>query len=136
MKKITLRFGAPKEITNPGMDGVVIRFPFTEVDTDLIGSPEEKQRTTNHHLKVTISRWVTTNWKMEENEDLTKVIFEIAKRKLIESLQGGGQLKDEFEVKITTQTHTAQLPFDPDRIQWPDGTTVSVEIREPLGFVA
>ncbi len=106
------------------VEGVVIRFPFTAVDTDLIGAAEEKQHTTNHRLKVTISRWVTTNWKMEEDEDLAKVIFEVAKRRLIESLQRGGQLKGEFEIKITTKTHTARRPFDPKRIQWPDGTAL------------
>jgi len=70
---------------------------------------------------------------MEENAELVKVIFEIAKRQLVASLQQGEQLKDEFRFSITTRTHKT-LPFDPERLQRPDGQEVVVEVRGQLGF--
>ena len=44
MKEKTLCFSQHKNITPSGQDGAVIRFPFTMVDSGLIGSPEESQK--------------------------------------------------------------------------------------------
>jgi hypothetical protein len=135
MKSITLKFGTPKDITPPGLIGAEIRFPFTAIATELIDSPEEKQHTANHKIRAkTTATWIPTVWKMEENVALVKVIFEIAKRQLVASLQRGEQLKDEFEVNITTMTHRT-LPFEPDPLQWPEGQMFPVEVREQIGFI-
>ena len=58
MKEKTLCFSQHKNITPSGQDGAVIRFPFTMVDSGLIGSPEESKKTTSHRLEVTISNSV------------------------------------------------------------------------------
>jgi hypothetical protein len=135
MKNITLEFGTPEDTTPPGLIGAEIRFPFTAIATELIDSPEEKQHTTRHRIRAkATATWIPTVWKMEENAALVKVIFEIAKLQLVASLQRGEQLKDEFVVNITTMTHRT-LPFDPDRLQRPDGQTVPVEVHEQIGFI-
>ena len=133
MKSITLKFGAPKNITPGGMDGSVVRFPFTAVDTNLVGSPEETQRTTNHRLKVTISRWASAQWGAED-KDIVKVMFEMAKRQLVKSLEDGTPLADEFAPPMISYVPKSKMPYDPDRLEWPDGQTCIVEVRSAIGF--
>jgi hypothetical protein len=129
MRRTTLGFGSPEDITPRGMDGFAIRFPFTAVDTDLIGKPEETYNTTNHRLRVEVMQFVSPTWKMDEDSDTVKVILEFAKRELVEDLKRGGQLRGEFPVSMNKRP-----PFDPDCLQSPDGMTVEVEIREPMGY--
>ena len=135
MKRITLTFGAPQNVTprNLQISGVVIAFPFAAVDTDLIGMPEEKRRTTNHCLKVTISRWASDQWGAGD-EDTIKVIFELGRRQLVKHLEDGNPLPNEFAPPMISYVPKSKLPFDPDRLKLPDGLTFVVEIRPPIGF--
>jgi hypothetical protein len=134
MKQIRLTFGTPRNVTPPGMDGTVIRFPFTAVDADLVGAPEEEQNTTSHRLKITISRWQSVQWKAKSDTDIVKVMFEVGKRQLVKSLAAGNPLTDEFAPPMISYVPKSKLPFDPDRLDWPDGLTCIVEMRPKIGF--
>jgi hypothetical protein len=132
MKNKTLRFGTPKNITPRGRDGIVIHFPFTAVDSDLIGAPEERQQTSTHTVDVTISKWRRNTWKVHD-DGLLKVLFEIARRDLAR-LYDDGQLPQTHEVKVMTNTHPEDCPYDPSRIQNPDGAVVVLEPSRRIGF--
>ena len=133
MRRKTLRFGSPTNTTPPGLDGMVIRFPFTMVDSQLVGAAEECQKTSRHTLDVTISRTRRAAWNMDDS-DLVRVLFEIGKRKCDERLQEG-DLPEHVAVEVTAATHPAECLFDPERISNPDGAEVVVEIRSKIGFV-
>jgi hypothetical protein len=133
MKRITLTFGAPQDVTPPGKDGSAIRFPYTAVDTNLVGSPEEKQNTTSHRLTVTISRWASTNWGADD-KDIVKVMFEVGRRQLVKALEDGNPLPKEFTPPMISYVPKSTLPYDPDRLEWPEGQTCVVEVRSPIGF--
>ena len=127
MKEKTLTFGTPKNITGPGQDGVVYEFPFSTVDSEQIGSPEEQQVTTAHCLTVECVRSRCTAWKRKLSEgDLQKVLFEIGRRELLKRAAAEG-LKGNETVIVHTRTHGATPPFDPSRIPEPNGVIVTVQ---------
>lgn len=130
MNEKTLIFGNPENITRPGDDGIVYRFPFSVVDSDLIGSPEEAQVTTRHSLTVRASRSRLGAWSLSDS-DLQRVLFEIGKRELTERAARDALKADEI-VNVNTVTHCASVPFDPSRIADPSGQVVRVE-RVPRG---
>ncbi|CAG0992605.1 hypothetical protein ANAEL_02385 [Anaerolineales bacterium] len=117
MKKILLRFGAHENVTKSGKDGTDILFKFTMVNTDLVGSPDETIKTTSKRMTVSISRTLRVTWGIDA-DDLMLILFEIGRREIIERLRQKGQLSgDEFV--IVQQENVC--PFDPKRIQHPDG---------------
>lgn len=128
----TLSFGAPKNITPPGLDGIIYRFPFTVVDTELVGRPEERQKTTAHRIDVGISRSRRIGWAISD-EELVKVLFEIGKRKVVEVLQIG-DLPEGLKLEVTTATHPGNCPFDPSRIKDAAGSVIEVDIPSRIGF--
>lgn len=121
VKQKTLTFGKPENITPPGKDGLLFRFPFSAVDSDLIGSPEEARVTTRHRLTVETSRTRLAAWKLSD-ADLLKVFFEIGRRELVEKV-AQGQLNAEEKVFVKDP----RPPFDPSRIADPNGFVVTVE---------
>jgi hypothetical protein len=132
MKQKTLIFGTPKNVTNPGVASTVYRFPFTMVDSDLIGKPEQQRSTSEHRLIVEISRW-NERWAMSES-DYVKVLFEIGRRDVEKKLCDKGSLGKEEKVTITTKTHPGDCPFDPVLIKEPEGYTCTVDIKSSIGF--
>ena len=128
----TLTFDAPRHITPPGLDGIVYRFPFAAVDSEMVGMPEEQHKTTYYRIDVRISRSRRIGWAVSD-EELVKVLFEIGKRKIVETLQSG-DLPEQLQLDVTTATHPAQCPFDPSRIKNPEGAVIEVEVRSRIGF--
>jgi len=125
MKELTLTFGKPENITRPGDDAIVYRFPFSAIDSELIGSPEETRVTTSHHLVVKIVLSRLAAWKLSDLE-LQKELFEIGRRVVIEKAKQG-TLSPEEQVVVNTSTHSSAIPFDPSRIADPDGAVIIVE---------
>ena len=126
MNELTLRFGKPKNITPPGDDYVVVyRFPFSAIDSKLIGSPEEARMATSHRLVVKITPSRRAAWPLSESE-LQKELFEIGLREIVERAKRGNLSADE-QVVVNTSTHSSTVPFDPSRIVEPDGAIVVVE---------
>lgn len=133
MKQVTLTFGQPQDITLRGQDGIVYRFPFTSIDSDLIGSPEENRLTKSHQLIVEITRSRLAAWKLA-GIDLQNELFEIGLRELVEKVKKGS-LNTEEKVTINTSTHSAIPPFDPSRIDDPNGAVITIEQEQPrIGF--
>lgn len=133
MNDSLLRFVKYKNVTNTAEaeDGTSILFAFTMVNGDLIGSPEEAAKTTSKRMKVSISCSVRNPWGIDDDE-LILVLFEIGRREIIEKLRQQGQLSDD-EFVVVPRMDTC--PFDPKRIQHPDGFTVIVDIPTKIGFI-
>ena len=125
MKELTLKFGKPENITRPGDDAIVYRFPFTSIDSERIGSPEETRLTTSHRLVVRIVLSRLAGWKLSDSE-LQKELFEIGRRVIVEKAKQG-PLDPEEQVVVNTSTHSSTLPFDPSRLDDPDGAVIIVE---------
>lgn len=132
MKNVLLRFGKCKNVTNTAEaeDGTSILLTFTMVNGDLVGSPEEIVKTTSKRMKVSISRTVRDPWGIGGDE-LILVLFEIGRREIIERLRQQGKLSDDEFVVVPKMD---RCPFDPKRIQHPNGFTVNVEIPSRIGF--
>lgn len=132
MKTKRITFHLPKEVTNPGDDSRSFLYPFSCVDRDLVGTPEEARVTRDHRLIVTAANNRLPAWGLS-SPNLVKVLFEIGRRDL-----GGvvkhGALKREHRVLVSTATHSAVCPFDPDRIKSPEGLVVEVEEERQIGF--
>jgi hypothetical protein len=133
MKELTLTFGKAENITLPGDDAIVYRFPFTAIDSGLIGSPEETRVTTSHRLVVKIVLSRLAAWKLSDSE-LQKELFEIGLRLIVEKAKQG-TLSPEEQVVVNTSTHSSTLPFDPSRVVEPDGAVIIVEKgQRRIGF--
>lgn len=118
MNTLTLRFGKSENIA-PGDYHVVYRFPFSAIDSELIGSPEEARMATSHRLVVKITPSRRAGWRVSESE-LRKELFEIGLRVIVEKAKRGNLSADE-QVVVNTSTHSSTLPFDSSRIVEPDG---------------
>ena len=125
MKELTLTFGKPENITPPGDDAVIYRFPFSAIESELIGSPEETRVTTSYRVVVKITRSRLAAWPLSDSE-LQKELFEIGLRAIVEKAKQG-TLSPEEQVVVNTSTHSSTLPFDPSRIVEPDGAIIVVE---------
>ena len=133
MKELTLAFGKPENITRPGDDAIVYRFPFTAIDSGLIGSPEETRVTTSHRLVVKIVLSRLAAWKLSDSE-LQKELFEIGLRVIVEKAKQG-TLSPEEQVVVNTSTHSSTLPFDPSRVVDPNGAVIIVQTdQRRIGF--
>jgi hypothetical protein len=134
MPVIVAAFGEPEDITNPGFDGRVLRFPVTVIDRDDIGTPRQPSKTKSFRIRAEVSDGRVRRWSLREN-DLIKVIFEIVKEHLSASLTSGAWKGDDLELKLNTCTHKGSCPFDPTLIQEPAGAVVEIEIKRPIGFI-
>jgi hypothetical protein len=132
-----LTFSEPQDVTNPGQDGVQYSFPFTIVDSTLIGAPEERSQTHEHRFIIGISRSRSVTWHLS-TADIPRILFEFGRRHLISLIQSHA-LPADYTIRcpmITTASHTeSQCPFDPSAIRSPVGLTIQVEQpKPPIGF--
>lgn len=125
--KKRLRFGNPNFIQS-NRDATEYVFPFTVVDSSIIGAPEEKSETKEHHIIVSITGTLECCWGINQ-QDIKKVLFEYGKRHIIEKLKDGS-LSDKEELWLSTGSHPTTCPFDPSRISEPDGSEIDVTIPE------
>ena len=134
MKKQILRFGIPQNITAGGPSGIVIQFPYTVVDAELVGSSREKAQTSDHTLDVDISLRALICWNLCDGnmqfhyDDIVKVLFEMSKNRLRQLGQKGVLPKrDTFKVRL--ETHPPECPVDPKRVGEPNGAVVEIQVR-------
>jgi len=128
MNSLTLRFGKSQDITG-GDYYRVYRFPFTLVDTELIDSPEEMRSMSNHRVVVKITSTRRAAWEVSDS-GLRKVLFEIGRRHVQEKVSRN-ELSSEEEITANDPA----VPFDPSRIDEPDGAVVTVERKSRrIGF--
>ena len=109
-----------------------ILFRFTVLDPTRAGSPEETTLTSHVTVSVTISRTLQATWSLQSS-DLLKVLFEYAKRHLIQTASKGVPLAD-MRVDLNTSTAPTSCPYDPSRIAMEWGGFFDVEIKRDLGF--
>ena len=133
----TLTFSEPQNVTNPGQDGVQYSYPFTIVDSDYTGAPEQRSQTHEHRFIIAASRTRLAGWHISES-DLPKVLFEFGKRYVISLVQSNA-LTAEHTIRcpmISTASHPeSECPFDPAAIPSPVGHTITVERAKPkIGF--
>jgi hypothetical protein len=129
-KRIT--FVVPREVTNPGEDSRSFLYPFTCVDRDLVGAPEEVRATSEHRLIVTVTNNRLPSWGLSES-NLVKVLFEIGRGHLEGRLKEGIVTRD-MRVAVSTETHSSVCPFDPTRITSPEGFVMEVQEERRIGF--
>ena len=127
-----LTFRRPEEVTNPGDDSRSFLFPFSMVDADLVGAPEEAQATTEHRLIVTVANNRLPAWRLTE-PNLVRVLFEIGRRAIAEKVRAG-ILTQEERVMVHTASHPKICPFDPSRIPDPDGAVFEIAEDRRIGF--
>jgi hypothetical protein len=125
MKK-TIKFEAYSSL--PRMrDASEYIFPYTVVDSSLVGTPEEKSRSEQFSIKVGGTYSLLSCWNLK-SLDLIKVLFEYGKRHIIQKLKDGTLSQNE-ELLLDT---SAEIPciFDPSRISNPAGTTIEVDLSQ------
>ena len=133
----TITFGEPENVTNPGQDGVEYSFPFTIIDTALIGTPEQKSQTHEHRIIVPISRTRRAGWHLSDSA-LVAILFEFGRRHLADIVRSHG-IPSDYTLRfptISTASHPdIPCPFDPEAIPTPTGFTMTVEQQRPrIGF--
>src|SRR5579862_6141519 len=116
----TVTFGEPQDVTTQGLDGDEYGFPFSVVESCLIGQPEQKSHTIEHRVIVSMSRNKRIIWRLE-GEAQMRVMFEFGKR-YVAGLVKSKSLPppDQYTFRmpmLTTASHPEEVcPFDPDAI--------------------
>ena len=134
MPVIFATFGKPEDITNPGFDGKVFRFPVALIDSDDIGTPRQSSKMMSVRIRAEVSDSRIKTWGLGDT-DLVKVVFEIVKEHLIATLNSGAWKGSDLGVMINMSTHKGPCPFDPILIQELDGAVVEIEVKRPIGFI-
>lgn len=127
MKK-TIVFNDPQRLVTT-RDASEFLYPYSIVDSSLIGAPEERSRTSRFTLKVGASGTLESCWGLSE-PDLVKVLFEYGKRHIVQKLKDGA-LTDSEELLLHTANAEVPSPFDVSRIESPAGTRIEIDIDSP-----
>jgi hypothetical protein len=133
---LAITFTEPKDVTDPGLDGWKYSFPFSIVDSALIGAPEQRSQTHHHRLIVKVSRNRVVGWGISD-VDLPKILFEFGKRRITELVQSNSLPEAEaIRLMINTSSHPEpECPFDASAIPSPNGHTFKVErAKGRIGF--
>lgn len=133
----TITFSEPHDVTNRHQDWVQYSYPFTLVDSSLIGRPEEQSQTQERRFISGIFRSRRAGWHISD-ADLPKILFEFGRRHLV-SLIESHQLPTDDTIRcplLSFDSHPeSACPFDPAAIQSPTGLTIEVEQpKPPMGF--
>ena len=107
--KIVLRFGPYENVTQSGMDGTRIQFPFSMVDSRMVDTPEERQATTLHRLIVGVAAGI--DWADDEVA-LAKMLLELGAPDIIDSMSRTGDLPDEISAFVPH----GERPLEHDRL--------------------
>ena len=126
------------EVVTEQATQLVLSFPFTIVDSDLIGSPEERSLTQTRKVIVTVSHHKRIIWNRLglANEDLPKVLFEYAKR-YVKQIVESDSLPNDYTIPmpmITDNSHPGPCQFEISRLRMPDGVTIEAEAKPSMGF--
>jgi hypothetical protein len=46
-----------------------------------------------------------------------------------------GKFEPDTKVTLNTGTHKGSCPFDPRFVEEPDGATLEIEVKRPIGFI-
>ncbi|MDV2502374.1 MAG: toll/interleukin-1 receptor domain-containing protein [bacterium] len=117
------------DASSPGQDGVSYELIYEAVDSDLIGTPEESASTRHGIIAISGSRDLRRKWGLDSN-DFKKVLFEITKRKLEESVHIDNY--DLQPITLHTRNSPPETPYDPQRISIILNEPYDVELRPTI----
>jgi|GEM_PF-1900845 len=121
---------------------IVWMFPFTVVDTSLLGQPEEVSRTSLHDITVTVAIELVASWNLyhplistanqdeikrmeNDRQDLKRVMFWYGKQTIEEKLKAG-KLQSNEKLRLLPASPQARDRLDPSRIPEPKGFSFEV----------
>lgn len=125
MKRILFRFGRYENVTQSGQDGATILFPFSMVDSSMVGTSEELQVATWHRLRVGVAAGIS--WGDDE-VFLAKALFAVGKQEIVRKLYLQGDLS---ELETAFVPH-GDCPVDPETLIDSEGAIVEVEFIDRL----
>ncbi len=134
MKK-TIEFKTPyiAPITTMSLDYI---FPFSSIDSNLIGTPEERARTRQHQMNVHISFTLITCWGFSlegllnvglRKGEIEKIIYEYVKRYLTDYRTNEIELPEILQMPMNTKNTEIPCPFDHTRIREPEGAILQID---------
>ncbi len=91
-------------------------FRYSYVNSELVGEPDEASNTQEGEVLIGISRSLVTKWKIDNDEDLTKVLFEHVKRH-VRAKVDEDSLAGRTEIQLTTVNSPDKCPYDPKRVK-------------------
>jgi hypothetical protein len=131
MANIVVQFSGPEGISKP--DSEAIKFPFALVSSEYVGTPRQTSETKSGRISVEITGSLMAVWRLEKSK-LSKVLFQFAKEHL-EKMLKQGKFEPDTKVTLNTGTHKGSCPFDPRFVEEPDGATLEIEVKRPIGFI-
>lgn len=127
---VYLKFGTPQDITNPGYDGVKIKFPFQVIEP-VQGARRDK--VTEHSMVVDIVGTLLKTWGLgrsgSDPQSVESHLFEYAREAAIEKLVEGS-LAQRHEIEIHGANESYQNPFDPNKLTKPNGAVYEIDLVE------
>lgn len=127
-KKLRVKFDNSLRLRET-RDAREYKFPFTVVDSSLIGKPEERYYTKNHIIKTSIDRTLASMWNLFDNLiDLEKVLYEYSKRYVKDKLKEG-TLRNIEKLELSTSNYPNECPFDPSRIAESGQRSFEIEVK-------
>jgi len=118
----------------PCFDGKVLRFPFSAIEAEHIGTPRQSASTAQGRIAVEASGSLIAVWNLA-GRDLVKALFQLAKEHLAGLLQDSGSIAGDIKLVISTYTHPDACPFDIAAIEEPDGAVITLDVSRKIGFI-
>lgn len=128
MTTIFFKFDTPVDVSPLYLDGVKIRFNFSFIDSEHIGTPRQISETTQCKIVVQAPRSLLDTWSLE-GESIERVLFQVAKEHIRSILGKDGILPNEISLEVNTNTHLGRCPFDVELIETPVGATFQIEAK-------
>ena len=134
MSKVkTVRFNKPIYLQT-SRDAAEFAYPFVVEYIIHEGKPEEKLISESFRIMVGISGTLATMWGygVYDNSDLNilkKFLYEHGKRKVIKKIKDN-TLNVNEELILLTNNSPQENPYNPDKIEEPNGAIIKVEIPE------
>jgi hypothetical protein len=127
----TLTFLESRQVKS-GRDATEFFFYFSLIDSELIGSPEERSETQVLKIKVSISGTQKAIWEFQDQDNrinIEKVLFEFGKKHLIEKIKENSVIEED-ELWLATDTAPSNCPFDSDRIVYEPNQSFQIEVGD------
>lgn len=134
MSTWVVTFGTPQDISAPGLDGRVFRFPFSVIEEQCIGTPCQSANALHGRIAVEASGSLIGVWGLA-GHDLIKALYQLAKEHLEALMQNGDSVVGDIKLVVNTFTHPGTCPFDIAATEEPDGATVRLEVSREIGFI-
>lgn len=138
MTTIFFKFEAPVDVSPLYLDGVKIRFNFSYIDSEYIGTPRQSSETKQCKIIAQASRSLLDIWSLE-GESIERVLFQVAKEHISSVLSNSASneniLPNEIQHAVNIDTLPRACPFDPDLIEKPSGASFQIEVKRRMGFV-